>query len=119
MGTQQSGKTPAWITEKQAGLDIVDSVPEIPDWSRATFVQVAPEPLSAGQIGKPKDETLICKRGRALGKTIILYGIVKYRDPFGDNRSTTFGYRVRDDGTLERLQNPKYNENSKRHPNTV
>jgi hypothetical protein len=108
---KNDGKTPAWITEKRVGLDIVESVPEIPDWTRTDVIQVAPEPLSVGQVSKPTDETLICKRGRALGKMTILYGIVKYRDPFGGNRSTSFGYQVRDDGSLERLSNPKYNEN--------
>lgn len=109
---RNDGKTPAWITEKQAGLDIVDSVPVNPDWNRTIIIQAAPEPISVGQVSKPQDETVTCKRGRALGKLTILYGIVKYRDPFGDNRTTTFGYRVRDDGTLERLSNPKYNENT-------
>jgi hypothetical protein len=109
---KNDGKTPAWITEKWAGLDIIDSLPESPDWKRTTLLEVAPEPLIVGEVGKAKDETLICKRGRALGKMTILYGIVKYRDPFGANRATSFGYEVRDDGTLERLQNPKYNENT-------
>ncbi len=109
---RNDGKTPAWITEKRAGLDILDSIPESPDWSRTTQIQVAPEPISVGQESKPHDETLFSKRGRALGKITILYGIVKYRDPFGANRSTSFGYRVQDDGSLERLPNPKYNENA-------
>lgn len=109
---RNDGKTPAWITEKRAGLDIIDSLPEIPDWTRAAVMQVALEPISVGQVSNPQDETLICKRGRALGKMTILYGIVKYRDPFGANRTTTFGYEVRDDGSLERLPYPKYNENT-------
>ena len=109
---RNDGKTPAWITKKRAGLDIVESIPESPDWTRANIIQVAPEPLSVGQIGKPTDETLICKRGRALGKMTILYGIVEYRDPFAGNRRTSFGYQVRDDGSLERLPNAKYNENT-------
>jgi hypothetical protein len=109
---RNDGKTPAWITEKRAGLDILDSIPESPDWSRTTQIQVAPEPISVGQTSEPHDETLFSKRGRALGKITILYGIVKYRDPFGTNRSTSFGYRVQDDGSLERLPNSKYNENA-------
>jgi len=109
---RNDGKTPAWITEKRAGLDILDSIPESPDWSRTTQIQVAPEPISVGQASEPHDETLFSKRGRALGKITILYGIVKYRDPFGANRSTSFGYRVQDDGSLERLPNSKYNENA-------
>ena len=109
---RNDGKTPAWITEKRAGLDILDSIPETPDWSRTTQIQVVPEPISVGQASKPRDETLFSKRGRALGKITILYGIVKYRDPFGANRTTSFGYQVRDDGSLERLPYPRYNENT-------
>jgi hypothetical protein len=81
-------------------------------WATRQPIQIEPEPLSSGQIGKPKDESLTCKRAREKGKMVILHGIVKYRDPFGDNRSTSFGYKVRDDGGLERLAYPKYNENT-------
>ena len=109
---KNDGKTPAWITEKHACIDIVDSVPEIPAWERTNPIQIEPEPLSVGETGRPKDEPLTCKRARGQGKTLILYGIVKYRDPFGDNRTTSFGYKVRDDGVLERLPYPKYNENA-------
>ncbi|MHB8501419.1 MAG: hypothetical protein ACYDCG_19815 [Candidatus Acidiferrales bacterium] len=109
---KNDGKTPAWITEKHACIDIVDSVPEIPDWGRPKPIQIEPEPLSVGETGRPKDESLTCKRAREQGKMLILYGIVKYRDPFGDNRCTSFGYKVRDDGVLERLPYPKYNENT-------
>jgi hypothetical protein len=109
---RNDGKTPAWITKKQAGLDIVETLPEVPDWTRTTIIQVAPEQLLVGQVGKPTDETLYSKRGRALGKMTILYGLVTYRDPFGENKTTSFGYYVRDDGSLERIPNPKYNENA-------
>ncbi len=109
---KNDGKTPAWITEKRACIDIVDSLPEIPDWTRTQPIQIEPEPLSVSQIGRPKDEGLTCKRGREQGKMFVLYGIVKYRDPFGGNRSTSFGYKIRDDGVLERLTHPKYNENT-------
>lgn len=109
---KNDGKAPAWITEKHACLDIVDVLPKTPDWGRTQSIQIEPEPLSVGQIGKPKDEALTCKRRREIGKMVVLYGIIKYRDTFGDNRSTSFGYKVRDDGVLERLPFPKYNENT-------
>lgn len=109
---KNDGKAPAWITEKHACLDIVDFLPKTPDWGRTQPIQIEPEPLSVGQIGKPKDEALLCKRPREKGKMVILYGIIKYRDTFGDNRTTSFGYKVRDDGVLERLPYPKYNENT-------
>jgi hypothetical protein len=109
---KNDGKAPAWITEKHACLDIVDSLPKTPDWGRIQPIQMEPEPLSVGQIGKPKDEALTCKRPREQGKIVILYGIIKYRDTFRANRTTSFGYKVRDDGALERLPYAKYNENT-------
>ena len=109
---KNDGKAPAWITEKHACLDIVDFLPKTPDWGRTQPIQIEPEPLSVGQIGKPKDEALMCKRPREQGKIVILYGIINYRDTFGGCRSTSFGYEVRDDGVLERLPYPEYNENT-------
>lgn len=109
---RNDGKAPAWITKKQAGLDIVDTVPENPDWTRTNIIQETPEQLLVGQVGKPMDETLISKRGRAAGKITILYGLITYRDPFGDGKTASFGYCVRDDGSLQRLPNSKYNQNT-------
>src|SRR5258708_16107666 len=40
---RNDGKTPAWIIKKQTGLDIVEAVPETPDWSRTAIIQAAPE----------------------------------------------------------------------------
>jgi hypothetical protein len=109
---RNDGKTPAWVTKKQAALDIIEAVPETPDWNRTAIIQEAPEQLLVGQVGKPTDETLFSRRGRALGQMTILYGLVTYRDPFGENKTTSFGYYVQDDGSLERLPNAKYNENT-------
>jgi hypothetical protein len=56
-------------------------------------------------------KTLIHKRGREIGKLTAVYGFVKYRDIFSDKRITSFAYKVRDDGALERLAGfPQYNE---------
>jgi hypothetical protein len=109
---KNDGKSPAWITEKFARLDIVADIPEIPDWQRIEPIKGELEPLSAKEVGKPRDESLTCKRPREDGKTVILYGVVNYRDIFGCKRTTSFGYKVRDDGVLKRLHQPKYNENT-------
>src|SRR6266853_3811172 len=74
-----AGQVPAWIAGKRACLDIVDSIPKNPDWERTHPIQIEPEPLSVGQIGKPKDEALTCKRPREQRKRVILYGIINYR----------------------------------------
>ncbi|MGB2898199.1 MAG: hypothetical protein WBB89_02965 [Candidatus Acidiferrum sp.] len=78
---KNDGKTPAWITEKRACIDIVDSLPETPDWTRTQPIQIEPEPLSVGQIGRPKDETLMCKRPREHGKMFVLIWNGKVQRP--------------------------------------
>jgi hypothetical protein len=107
---KNDGRTPAWITEKRAYLDVVDALPLVPNFEFAQVIQTEPEPLAVGEKGRPKEAGLIRKKGRDAGKLTVIYGIVKYRDVFSDNRTTTFAYKVRVDGALERLGGyPKYN----------
>jgi hypothetical protein len=41
----------------------------------------------------------------------VVYGVVKYRDIFGEDRTTNFGFKVVGGDTLKRLTDcPKYNE---------
>ena len=43
---------------------------------------------------------------------LIIYGVVKYRDAFSDEHSTTFGYILGVNNGLKRITSyPKYNEN--------
>jgi hypothetical protein len=107
---QNDGRTPAWITEKRAVLQIFDSVPSEPDLKSAAVVQTGPEPIRIG--GETKhDEALQCDGQETLDTTNVIFGVVKYRDAFGEHE-TRFGYRV--SGTvLQRLEGyPKYNQNT-------
>ena len=109
---QNQGRTPAWITEIHACLDIVDFPPAIPDFTHADPVQLEPEPLAVKQKFSPKDFTLQRDKGRETGLMTVIYGIVKYRDVFSDGRTTTFGYKVGIDGAFERLAASAYNRNT-------
>jgi hypothetical protein len=55
---KNDGGTPAWITEKRACVDVVDSLPVTPNWDAVPVIQSEPEPLSVGEASAPKDEAL-------------------------------------------------------------
>ena len=42
----------------------------------------------------------------------IIYGFFKYRDPFRSDEETRFGYRLKVDGSIERIKSIAYNNNS-------
>jgi hypothetical protein len=109
---KNDGKAPAWIEQKQACIDVFDSLPENPDWSNLALVQCEPEPIRVGESGDAIDCSLTCNKREEVGQITIIYGLIRYRDPFGDNRSTSFAYRVLPDRiSIERLSGyPKYNE---------
>jgi hypothetical protein len=110
---KNDGRTPAWITEKRACIDVVDSLPDTPNWDAVGIIQTEPEPLAVGEVGEPTDKSLTCNKARDPGKITVVYGIVRYRDVFAPDRATTFAYTIRVDGRLERLAGyPEYNKNT-------
>lgn len=109
------GRTPALITEKAAILIMVPKgkLPNKPDLSSLKIIDSRVEPLAAGERSKQgKDEYLSVPGYQGLDDWVVLYGVVRYRDVFGRNRQTTFGYEVTLGHKIERLSGyPKYNEN--------
>jgi len=107
---KNEGRSPAWIAEKRANVKALHSLPAKPDLDSAEVIQREPEPLAIGRELK-KDITLTCNE-RDADDTAVVYGVVRYRDAFGENRETTFGYVVRlGQGTFERLAGyPEYNK---------
>jgi hypothetical protein len=110
------GRTPALITEKSATLKMVPKgkLPNNPDLTSLTVFDRRVEPLAAGEKSKQgKDEYLSVPGYRSLDEWIVLYGVVKYRDVFGRDRQTTFGYEVTLGDKIERLPGyPEYNKNA-------
>jgi hypothetical protein len=110
------GKTPAVITEKRASLIIIpkNSLPENPNLAATRVFDDRAEPLAAGKDSLTKrDEHFSAPGYRGLDDWTVLYGVVKYRDVFGRDRQTTFGYEVTIGQKIERLSGyPKYNENT-------
>lgn len=99
---RNEGKTPAWITEKRAGLRIVKSIPLEPDLEGLEIIQPEPEALAAGR-DTTKDVSLTFNQQRADDEVSLVYGMVKYRDIFQVERQTVFAYRLNLSDRLERL----------------
>jgi hypothetical protein len=113
---RNEGRSPAWIEEKRARFQIVDVLPDEPDLTSAEFIQAGPEPIG---IGKALPHTnhiswqAIGAGHEGLGKMMVVYGVVKYRDIFNKHRETTFGYRITPSRELVRLEGSReYNRHT-------
>ena len=113
-----TGKTPAWIEETVAKFEIVKKLPEIPNFDSAEYIQRSTIPLGMADGGSlPHTQRLswvpVAKGHRHLDDTAVLYGRITYRDIFNETRITTFGYKMRPHGSLDRLEGyPRYNANT-------
>jgi hypothetical protein len=111
------GRTPAWITEKRATFKIIpkDTLPEKPELKSTTVFEDEPEPLAAGEQSSRSQKAYYFQAVgyQGLDEWAVLYGVVNYRDVFGRDRQTTFGYRVTIGDQLVRLAGyHEYNKNT-------
>ena len=109
------GKTPAWITEKRACIQVVKSLPTVPDIAAIDIIQSELEPLGAEHMTGEKRDFVLEGDGWESrleeGLMTVVYGAVKYRDIFSNERQTTFAWRITLDNELERLEGySEYNE---------
>jgi hypothetical protein len=114
MTCKNEGHTPAWITERRYCLKILSGTPPTkPNFNDSDEIQNDPEPLASGQA-TDRDLTVTVTGQEQPGQITILYGVLKYRDIFADNRETTFGYAITSDNNrLERLIGlADYNKNT-------
>jgi hypothetical protein len=109
------GKTVAWITEKMVGFKVIGNgaaLPSTPDLAPLQIVQVTPEPVGIRESTKVGD-AFTFEGVQGIGDMVVVYGVVKYRDVFGDDYRTVFGYRLTLNDTFERLSGyPEYNKNT-------
>ncbi len=104
---RNDGRTPAWITNQRVWCNLCDETPPaMPDTSLPpSFSRLGPDPISIGRRVK-QSTNLQCKGVREpMGRALIIYGVVNYRDAFGEHE-TWCGYIVRgaaDSPRLERL----------------
>src|SRR5262249_52686910 len=84
------GKSTAWITEVRHAVRIFENtIPHNPDFEDTHILFHGFQEV--GQDASAKwDNTPECSGFRGVGKWILTWGIVKYRDMFSDTRETTF-----------------------------
>jgi hypothetical protein len=105
------GRTPAWITEKHIKIEVTNTVEPLPDFSGAT-VAYNIEPIAGEQEPEWKPKNMTGEGwGPDSGQFTLVYGLVKYRDVFGEARETRFGY-ILVNGLFERMAHPEYNKNT-------
>lgn len=113
---RNEGKSPAWVDEKRAKFEIVDSLPDTPRLESTEIIQVGPEPIGIGEalpreVRSPWIPEAIGHQ--ELGKISVVYGVVRYRDIFDRRHETVFGYRITPSGEFVRIENrPEYNKNT-------
>jgi hypothetical protein len=107
------GKTPGWILRKYAKAQIGRELPPRPVFEPRDLIQIEVETIAAGEIHHKRDE-VICPGFMRNGLLTAIYGRIVYRDIFSqEERSTTFGYYVSQNGGLDRIHGlPEYNQNT-------
>jgi hypothetical protein len=111
---QNHGRTPAWITEISIGLlDTSKEIPGNPPLEYARQLETPSDTLLSSAPGYSTTEQVSSDKPIASEEGRVVFGAVKYRDVYGENRQTTFGYRVTKGFRLERLFGyPEYNKHS-------
>ncbi len=109
-----NGRSPAWLTEKRIGVAIVDGehLPTEPDLQRTPVRDVTLQPMApdADYMWHVQPG---CEGPRELGKLMLVYGAITYRDIFDQIRETRFGYMVNPSNELERIPSyPAYNKHT-------
>lgn len=116
------GRSPAWIIEVRVKFMFIeaDKLPPIPGLDDAEQVwagtrPMAPndEPFSTGEIMLTADGIQVIDS--TTRKLAVVYGVVRYRDIFADNLSTTFGYRILPGENMRfgrLVEYPEYNKNT-------
>jgi hypothetical protein len=119
------GRVPCWITQKKIQFALVEKLPEEPIFDDTAVVDDFPEPVIVGQPLRVEWQHLIAQGEHVIilsamptktpfagSNAPIVYGVIKYRDVFSENRETRFGYRITGHGHLRRINSPAYNTNT-------
>jgi hypothetical protein len=111
------GQTAARIIEKRCAMLAISGDGELPETPNLDIAIIDPVPHYLRANGDPWHDLWSIYSEFVDSEHVqvrIIYGVVRYKHMFSDKiAQTTFGYRLRFDGKLERLVGcPKYNENS-------
>lgn len=106
------GKTLAWIDEVFARFQIIKDLPQSPD--RSVLELISEEPMLIGGQAPARSQScdyILVADGHQLdAQASVVWGVVKYRDTFGQHE-TVFGFQiVGREKTIKRLPElPAYN----------
>ncbi len=120
---KNEGRTPCWITEKRICFQMVERLPDEPffDGTSLAFNNPEEEPVGVARHSLLAGE-LVCNGVHLMvletpgdehafkGNIPVLYGLIKYRDPFSGDRKTFFGFQFKSRGR-ELIHSPAYNKN--------
>ena len=109
---KNEGNAPAWVLQKRCWLTFVNQIPEVPDFRFMDIFDREPQSLAKNQFTEYKLNP--ASNGQSCPtNTLIFYGFVTYKDTFGVDRETRFGYIVTKIGGLSRIPDrPQYNQHT-------
>jgi hypothetical protein len=109
------GKTPCWITGKRLCAQIVDAIPEKPDMEKLPAMWTGLDPVKVGKEASPLEGATGLSGHLLDDQTLIIWGVVTYRDAFNENLETFWGYycQPKNGGPhLRRIRESAYNRNT-------
>jgi hypothetical protein len=107
------GKTPCWITEKRVCAQIVDTIPEKPEMEKLRPMWVGVDPVKVSKEASLLQGGIGLLGHRRIDQTLIIWGVVTYRDAFNENLETFWGYYYRPETSgpyLHRIPISAYNQ---------
>jgi hypothetical protein len=111
---RNDGATPCWIQGVKSAVVIIERSVTPPDVETSTqTVFTGPMPVGVGKESDPISFTLDISESPGPGEHVVVYGIVKYRQPFAKELgTTTFAYASEGGPWKRRYGHPKYNDHT-------
>jgi hypothetical protein len=107
---RNDGRTPGWIVQRRMWLLITDDIPRLPSYEGGK-AESDLEPIGVAEE-QYRDITVEADGRGGLDHNVIVYGVVDYRDIFGGQRQTSFGYRWRENTFSRDPELSEYNSST-------
>lgn len=109
------GRTPCWITRKRICAQIVDKIPERPELEKLPPMWAGVDPVRVGKEASVLNGATGLPGHFRDDQTIIIWGVVSYRDAFNENLETLWGYYYQPKSSgpyLHRIPEAAFNRNT-------
>jgi hypothetical protein len=109
------GKTPCWVTGKRVCAQIVDTIPEKPEMEKLPAMWTGLDPVKVGKEASFLQGAIGLSGHFRDDQTLIIWGVVTYRDAFNENLETLWGYYCQPKTSgphLHRIRESAYNRNT-------